>query len=937
MAGQGGPLRPPQLPQNPWEFLLASLPQPGTPPLPPRPTMGAAPRPAPFAPPNSGPAPAPTAVDNWTDPQQLAQALQDLTRGLWSYGTHPAESFGKAAQGGAQAAQGLWEMPTRAPEIAQALGQAGPGAVAQGMGDYLGERFGSPTQAVQTALQDPFGALMDLPIDPVSPGMLAAGVAAAPARGFRLPATAAIKTQKAAGIKGMYSRSVRAAEQLPERVNVQSVLNALQRFGAPPEELRLTRLAESLPKSGQVERAEVIRRLEANLPKLDTTERIKSVRVPADLRAYLTSRKLPVPANADEWSQLSSQLRNELDDMPPISNAEEDAAWTALNEARYGAQRVAGSLRRSRGRRRNYEQYTLPGGGDYQETLLTANPVAEFDPAQWTASLSPSYSRYLPDLAQGEAWDPDLLRTAGFVVRDPFGNPIATRYANTAEQAVQETASMRGGGTYRGGHWQDTPNVLMHTRTKTRRLADAPLEVAPVASELDPDPGFAAWMKDNYHYVRPDQWDQNPGYLREYNQHLQDQAVKAASSQGPEGHFVEEIQSDWMHEGQREGFRKSNQRYDMVAGPEFLVRAMSPEGVVIPIGPISKESATARAAELHAKGYQVEMVPHKVPKDLAEQMQLEEQLQAVRQQISDVEDLRWSARHMNDTLRAEELQAQKTALQAQYDTISAGMDASRQRINALRGGDTPQPPYEKEWENIALKRELLKAADEGAEWFGMTSGKSQADRYNLLNYVDTVTYDPATQSLIAFKDGSQIASHTVDASKLGDYVGTDVAKKLLAQQGDTVAAKPSRVDYEYDEDTAQRSLERLKAENPTTSYAIQPVRTTQYGEEKMRYDIMENAAPIQAPHVLRGDDLAIGNQHLQRLYDEQLPRKLSKIVEKFGGKVERGLVRITKGTGTEPAWIVRLPPELRKRLLTEGLPLMSLAPFLAAELRGKPQ
>ena len=175
------------------------------------------------------------------------------------------------------------------------------------------------------------------------------------------------------------------------------------------------------------------------------------------------------------------------------------------------------------------------------------------------------------------------------------------------------------------------------------------------------------------------------------------------------------------------------------------------------------------------------------------------------------------------------------------------------------------------------------------EWIGFTSGKTQAARYDLSKQIGSVNYNAPKNRLQAFDhQGLSVVDQSVAKADLADYIGKDAAKKLL------------------------------DSPHPRTDGVF----------------------------TLSGVDLSVGGEGMAKFYDELLPKRMEKIVKPFGGKVERGAVKADSAPSdvvaryadqpdhpftqaaerrkTEPAWVVRLTPEMKARIVKDGLPLMSL-------------
>lgn len=187
--------------------------------------------------------------------------------------------------------------------------------------------------------------------------------------------------------------------------------------------------------------------------------------------------------------------------------------------------------------------------------------------------------------------------------------------------------------------------------------------------------------------------------------------------------------------------------------------------------------------------------------------------------------------------------------------------------------------------DIGLKRMLRKAADEGYDRIGWTTGQQQADRYNLEKHVDKISMRPVSKDASGGKDevilygekgGQKVVDKIVQRSELSSYVGSDVATKLM-----------------------------------------------EHGE-------------------VSGEDLRIGGEGLKNLYDKVLPNKAAKLLKRAGGKVgqagiyanngsydvddilsEKDDELVAKNKELSLVHSIDITPEVRK-LLQEGQPLFNL-------------
>ena len=153
-------------------------------------------------------------------------------------------------------------------------------------------------------------------------------------------------------------------------------------------------------------------------------------------------------------------------------------------------------------------------------------------------------------------------------------------------------------------------------------------------------------------------------------------------------------------------------------------------------------------------------------------------------------------------------------------------------------GTVPDAPFKKTWHELTFRRMVRWAAENGFDRIGWTTGKQQADRYDLSKQIDKISWVPSTGDFHASKGGSNvITQHGVAPGDLDDLIGKDAAARL-----------------------------RESSSIP--------------GHD-------EGKTPF---HQLEGEDLRVGGESLKSLYDKMLPNYARKFGKKFGAEV--GDVRI---------------------------------------------
>ena len=153
------------------------------------------------------------------------------------------------------------------------------------------------------------------------------------------------------------------------------------------------------------------------------------------------------------------------------------------------------------------------------------------------------------------------------------------------------------------------------------------------------------------------------------------------------------------------------------------------------------------------------------------------------------------------------------------------------RLTQNENATVPDAPFKKNWDELALKRMLHKADNEGYEGISWTPGEAQAIRYDLSKHIDNLEYGGSSKTgdnwlTARDKNDNIIMQKRVDEKDLVDNIGKEAAEKLIKQ-------KP-----------------------------------------KNGFRNLENA------------DLKIGGEGMKAFYDKMLVDKANALAKKYGSKVE---------------------------------------------------
>ena len=237
--------------------------------------------------------------------------------------------------------------------------------------------------------------------------------------------------------------------------------------------------------------------------------------------------------------------------------------------------------------------------------------------------------------------------------------------------------------------------------------------------------------------------------------------------------MVEEIQSDWHQEGRKKGYASQKSREENADIQQKM-------------GYLQKDKSQLR----------------------------EEYKQALKTNIE-----------IQDDPRLEELSKKIVDIEKQQMVLA-------ERLNKL--GDVPDAPFKKNWHELMVKQALDMAAKGDYDAVAFTTGKQQADRYNLAKHINdlTITRNPTDFVIQATDLNGRPAIHkTVPTlQNLDEYIGKELADKIK-------------------DDFANKT-----------------------GHE----------------HSYSGLDLEVGGEGMKGFYDKMLPDYINKYTKKWGMGMKKG-------------------------------------------------
>jgi hypothetical protein len=243
-----------------------------------------------------------------------------------------------------------------------------------------------------------------------------------------------------------------------------------------------------------------------------------------------------------------------------------------------------------------------------------------------------------------------------------------------------------------------------------------------------------------------------------------------------------------------------------------------------------------------------------------------------------------------------------------YDRQGFLMDEGNALIDKRNAG-VPDAPFKKNWHELAMKRLINYASENGYDKIAITPGAEQAKRYDLSKQIESVSLSPTDNGQYRIdaqiKDGGTKTETNLDANGVEEMIGKELASKLIA--------------------AADARLESTAA-----------MRAAAKSGDDVEYDRLREARKELPPTTLSGLDLQVGGEGMIGFYDQMLPAYLNKYGEKYGAKV--GQLPISSGEKMIPdnagLGMIRsgepeltqlhsfdITPQMREEVLTKGQPL----------------
>ena len=257
---------------------------------------------------------------------------------------------------------------------------------------------------------------------------------------------------------------------------------------------------------------------------------------------------------------------------------------------------------------------------------------------------------------------------------------------------------------------------------------------------------------------------------------------------------------------------------------------------------------------------------------------------------------------------------QKILLEKHAELVKE-LNSTKDELGLMFGsGAVPDAPFKKDWHELAFKRFLMEGInDPSVDRITWTSGDVQADRYNLAKYINEIEAEPNESGefsiAVKYKEGNVEHLTNVPSDKLSDYVGKEMAEKIVADKGGTYSGLDLEIGGEFHKNLYDKKIPQF-AKKFLKKYGVEPKKIPSWGleivEGEFRPDIGERKT---APSYEIWSDFP--EEFVEGFETRE---EAEEFIERY----------------QENLWYIDITPEMRRDLQQKGVPL-AMNPFLRSE------
>lgn len=216
--------------------------------------------------------------------------------------------------------------------------------------------------------------------------------------------------------------------------------------------------------------------------------------------------------------------------------------------------------------------------------------------------------------------------------------------------------------------------------------------------------------------------------------------------------------------------------------------------------------------------------------------------------------------------------------------------AKRLYVSGYNKSDIPDAPFDKNWHELAMKRMLRYAAENGYDVVAWTKGDQQAERYNIGDVVTSVDYrlnDDGTYHVDTMGSNGyqmeEVPTTFSSEAELAEIFGKEIARKIAGNlESDKKAI--AEADKEIGKLREWFSKNVKTDESDLDSIFESAINNPEQSERWTELEVKKEEA--RRGHSLSETDFRIGGEGMKGFYDKMLPAFMNKYGKKWGIKVE---------------------------------------------------
>lgn len=491
--------------------------------------------------------------------------------------------------------------------------------------------------------------------------------------------------------------------------------------------------------------------------------------------------------------------------------------------------------------RAKYSQYTLPGGEHYREVIVIAPEGQGLRPGRADEQIRET-ARSMAE-RNGENWD-------------QLGPNGRQRFFDLAKKTVGES--------YESGHWSGLINPIGHLRITDRTVMGEPtLFIEEIQSDV-----HQLGREAGYRISQAELLALKENLALKHQQELHTKLELARELGGQMravGPYETEERVSW----------NPNRMTKVTKAEVRIGTTLIGDFTLWPRGESAKElpDRLRHEAPYNERGWVFNGVGGNMMNVGTHTSNLDDALTTVAGRLVSVDAVPGLVRGLVRLLIERDPANQRYGeMEYELAKVNQAFTAADLAYDKARRG-VPKLPMSRteDWAGLMVRRALDEAIRTGKTRLAWTTGKQQAERYDMAQFVDHLVYRPENQMLVGYKGGDTVATHTVAPDALSEWVGADVAKRLLAAPLD---------DLGY--------------------------------------------------HELHGD-FGVGGAGQSVFYDQILPKIIQAQLKKFGGgkvDIDKPLMEVPSDedrdveegyTSEQPVWSVEIPKSAVEQIAKHGL------------------